>query len=170
VRARNKLDGRFYAIKKIQATPDKLTHILQEVMLLSRLNHQYVVRYYAAWLEDDYSINFDESVFESDSDIETETQTDTTASAARSKLTSLSNSFTDLRINERDFSRVSASLDFISNSRSGYPDIQFGDSSDEDDNETSDKRKCILFVDENTWNTNHSECPILCVAIGLIRR
>lgn len=136
VRARNKLDGRFYAIKKIQATADELTHILQEVILLSRLNHQYVVRYYAAWLEDDYSIEYDENVFESDSDSEgIESQTD--SSAVRSKVTSLSSSLADLRVNERDLSRISSSLDFISNSRSGYPTIQFGESSDED--ETSDK-------------------------------
>lgn len=43
VKARNKLDGRFYAIKRVQHTADKLTSILTEVMLLSRLNNQYVV-------------------------------------------------------------------------------------------------------------------------------
>lgn len=52
VKARNKLDGRIYAVKKIQATPVTLSHILHEVVLLSRLNHQYVVRYYTVWLED----------------------------------------------------------------------------------------------------------------------
>ncbi|KAK9311863.1 kinase-like domain-containing protein [Lipomyces starkeyi] len=54
VRARNRLDGRFYAIKKIRHTQNKLTSILSEVMLLSRLSHQYVVRYFAAWLEEDH--------------------------------------------------------------------------------------------------------------------
>lgn len=53
VKARNKLDGRVYAVKKIRATPSTLSHILQEVVLLSRLNHQYVVRYYTVWLEDE---------------------------------------------------------------------------------------------------------------------
>lgn len=53
VKARNKLDGRVYAVKKISATPSTLSHILQEVVLLSRLNHQYVVRYYTVWLEDE---------------------------------------------------------------------------------------------------------------------
>lgn len=52
VKARNKLDGRVYAVKKITATASTLSHILQEVVLLSRLNHQYVVRYYTVWLED----------------------------------------------------------------------------------------------------------------------
>lgn len=53
VKARNKLDGRVYAVKKVRATPSTLSHILQEVVLLSRLNHQYVVRYYTVWLEDE---------------------------------------------------------------------------------------------------------------------
>ncbi|GME94581.1 unnamed protein product [Ambrosiozyma monospora] len=71
VKARNKLDGRFYAIKKIRHTEDKLSKILNEVMLLARLNHQYVVRYYAAWLEDDIGSNFrvtSNSAIESDSE------------------------------------------------------------------------------------------------------
>ncbi|KAK9467436.1 kinase-like domain-containing protein [Lipomyces arxii] len=55
VRARNRLDGRFYAIKKIRHTENKLSSILGEVMLLSRMSHQYVVRYFTAWLEEDYS-------------------------------------------------------------------------------------------------------------------
>nr|1ZYC_A Chain A, Serine/threonine-protein kinase GCN2 [Saccharomyces cerevisiae]1ZYC_B Chain B, Serine/threonine-protein kinase GCN2 [Saccharomyces cerevisiae]1ZYC_C Chain C, Serine/threonine-protein kinase GCN2 [Saccharomyces cerevisiae]1ZYC_D Chain D, Serine/threonine-protein kinase GCN2 [Saccharomyces cerevisiae]1ZYD_A Chain A, Serine/threonine-protein kinase GCN2 [Saccharomyces cerevisiae]1ZYD_B Chain B, Serine/threonine-protein kinase GCN2 [Saccharomyces cerevisiae] len=51
VKARNALDSRYYAIKKIRHTEEKLSTILSEVMLLASLNHQYVVRYYAAWLE-----------------------------------------------------------------------------------------------------------------------
>lgn len=51
VKARNKLDGRVYAVKKVRANQKTLSHILQEVVLLSRLNHKYVVRYYTVWLE-----------------------------------------------------------------------------------------------------------------------
>lgn len=54
VRARNKLDGRVYAIKKIKASSAAaLDGVLSEVMLLSRLNHPYVVRYFSARAEDD---------------------------------------------------------------------------------------------------------------------
>ncbi|KAJ9657622.1 eukaryotic translation initiation factor 2-alpha kinase [Coniosporium apollinis] len=54
VKARNKLDGRIYAIKKIKiSSPSALTKFLSEVMHLSRLNHPYVVRYYTAWPEND---------------------------------------------------------------------------------------------------------------------
>ncbi|KAL1957666.1 hypothetical protein VTO42DRAFT_5643 [Malbranchea cinnamomea] len=51
-KARNKLDGRLYAVKKItQTSSSALKDTLSEIMLLSRLNHPYVVRYYTAWLE-----------------------------------------------------------------------------------------------------------------------
>ncbi|KAK9721901.1 eukaryotic translation initiation factor 2-alpha kinase [Basidiobolus ranarum] len=55
VKARNKLDGRHYAIKKIKLNPrdiDNNRKILREVTTLSRLHHQYVVRYFTTWLED----------------------------------------------------------------------------------------------------------------------
>lgn len=52
VKARNLLDSRYYAIKKVKQTESKLASILSEVMLLASLNHKYVVRYYAAWLEE----------------------------------------------------------------------------------------------------------------------
>ena len=56
VKARNKLDGRIYAIKKItQKTPAQLSEVLSEVYLLATLNHPYVVRYFTAWPEDDAS-------------------------------------------------------------------------------------------------------------------
>lgn len=48
------LDGRVYAIKRIQLNPrnSKLTKkIVREVKLLSRLDHENVVRYYNSWVE-----------------------------------------------------------------------------------------------------------------------
>lgn len=53
-RSRKKLDGRFYAIKKIKSrSASALNDVLSEIMILSQLNHPYVVRYYNAWLEDE---------------------------------------------------------------------------------------------------------------------
>lgn len=64
VKARNRLDGQYYAIKKIIHSSNKLdATVLAEVMLLARLNHHYVVRYYAAWTENSDIGN----VFEPDS-------------------------------------------------------------------------------------------------------
>ncbi|PHH90491.1 hypothetical protein CDD83_3524 [Cordyceps sp. RAO-2017] len=53
VKARKKLDGQFYAIKKItQRSQASLTEILKEVRLLSQLSHPAVVRYYNTWVEE----------------------------------------------------------------------------------------------------------------------
>lgn len=51
---RNKLDGGYYAIKRIQLNPKNRQlnkKIVREVKLLSRLNHENVVRYYNSWIE-----------------------------------------------------------------------------------------------------------------------
>jgi serine/threonine protein kinase len=55
---RNLLDGRYYAIKKIRLNKnqDENKKILREVTTLSRLQHQHIVRYYQAWIEDGESI------------------------------------------------------------------------------------------------------------------
>ena len=54
---RNRLDNLIYAVKKVKL--DSSYHaqkendrILREVALLSRLQNQYIVRYYQAWIED----------------------------------------------------------------------------------------------------------------------
>ncbi|PAA80177.1 hypothetical protein BOX15_Mlig012892g2 [Macrostomum lignano] len=56
VKARNRLDGRLYAVKRVRLKnqrSDVIKKILREVRLLSRLNHEHVVRYYYSWLEDE---------------------------------------------------------------------------------------------------------------------
>ncbi|KAG8428744.1 eukaryotic translation initiation factor 2-alpha kinase [Metarhizium acridum] len=53
VKARKKLDGQIYAIKKVnQRSHASLTEILKEVRLLSQLSHPAVVRYYNTWVEE----------------------------------------------------------------------------------------------------------------------
>jgi len=50
----NRLDGNFYAIKQMILNynyPSKVKKIMQEVQLLSKLNHHHIVRYYQAWTE-----------------------------------------------------------------------------------------------------------------------
>ncbi|KAL4706053.1 hypothetical protein ACJJTC_013520, partial [Scirpophaga incertulas] len=54
LKVKNKLDGGFYAIKRIKLNPESIQlnkKITREVKLLSRLNHENVVRYYNAWIE-----------------------------------------------------------------------------------------------------------------------
>lgn len=53
-KVRNKLDRCVYAIKRIQLNPSSKVlnrKIMREVKLLSRLNHENVVRYYNSWIE-----------------------------------------------------------------------------------------------------------------------
>jgi translation initiation factor 2-alpha kinase 4 len=131
VKARNNIDGRIYAIKKIkQKSASALTSVLSEVMLLSRLNHPCVVRYYTAWPEedvpgvldaDDSSTNFDSDESSSEFD-DSEESTDALT-----------------------FSQSTGGLDFISSS--SYPKVEFGsDLESEDDDGAvvfgSDSGKC----------------------------
>ena len=49
VRARNRLDGRVYAVKKVHASSrEALDSVISETILLSKMNHPNVVRYYTA--------------------------------------------------------------------------------------------------------------------------
>ncbi|KAF2630302.1 kinase-like protein [Macroventuria anomochaeta] len=117
VKARNKVDGRIYAIKKIkQKSASALTEVLSEVMLLSRLNHPCVVRYYTAWPEEDVGgssdVSDDDSAFVSD-----DSESDSNISPGETHSVTYSRS---------------TGLDFISSN--GYK-IEFGSEvgSDEDD-------------------------------------
>ncbi|CAJ1073779.1 eIF-2-alpha kinase GCN2 [Xyrichtys novacula] len=53
IKVQNKLDGCNYAVKRIQVNPTskQFRRIKGEVTLLSRLNHENIVRYYNAWIE-----------------------------------------------------------------------------------------------------------------------
>lgn len=53
LQVQNNLDGCYYAVKRIQVNPasKQFRRIKGEVTLLSRLNHENIVRYYNAWIE-----------------------------------------------------------------------------------------------------------------------
>ncbi|GAB7347749.1 hypothetical protein MBLNU459_g5300t1 [Dothideomycetes sp. NU459] len=114
VKARNKLDGGVYAIKKVkQDSAAQLEQVLSEVMLLHRLNHAYVVRYYSAWVEDDVS-----GTVELDEESVSMTEDPTNSSGDGPRI---------------DFGMSSQGLDFVSSS--GYNHIQFGDDSEDDEDD-----------------------------------
>lgn len=121
VKARNRLDGRLYAIKKIRHTEDKLAKILNEVMLLARLNHQYVVRYFAAWLEDDHGEDKRSNAIISSSD-----EYDSEEESESQDLSFTGRTLSDTRTNSQGFS------DFISGSYNQSLEFNFSRSEEEE--------------------------------------
>ncbi|KII86233.1 hypothetical protein PLICRDRAFT_114396 [Plicaturopsis crispa FD-325 SS-3] len=68
VKARNNLDNRIYAVKKIKLRQRQSdTKIFREVNALSRLNHPYIVRYYTTWVETSETVSSTASSETSDS-------------------------------------------------------------------------------------------------------
>ena len=53
VKARNKLDERFYAVKKVHLSSSAAEEerTMREIMALSRLDHPHIVRYVTCWIE-----------------------------------------------------------------------------------------------------------------------
>ncbi|MCJ1402394.1 hypothetical protein MMC11_005614 [Xylographa trunciseda] len=112
VRARNRLDGRLYAIKKIrQSSTSALSGVLSEIILLSSMNHPNVVRYYTAWIEEERAE--DTTIFATAGDDSTSSRTSALGAAIV------------------EFGHSTPGLDFISSS--GYPKIEFGYDNDDDD-------------------------------------
>lgn len=132
MKARKKLDGQIYAIKKItQKSSASLTEVLKEVRLLSQLSHPSVVRkyitfniglgrpphkvflltgksgYYNTWTEEVHDAP------ETDDDF---TTTNTTTADSVSELTP-----EDINV---EFGVSTGGLDFMSSS--GYPQVEFG--------------------------------------------
>ena len=136
VKARNKLDNQLYAVKKIsQNSTNSLTDVLSEIMLLSRLNHPNVVRYFAAWIEEETQVA-------SDTGEETTSNTESSSSVVPRAGPSI------------EFGQTSRGLDFMSSS--GYPNIEFGYDTDEESDE-SDQQVEVLPADAEGGDEEQSE-------------
>jgi eukaryotic translation initiation factor 2-alpha kinase 4 len=120
VKARQKLDGQIYAIKKItQRSQASLTEVIKEVRLLSRISHPAVVRYYGTWIEEIPDL--------SDTEGETSTEDMTTEDSKE----------TISQEPDIQFATSTGGLDFMSSS--GYPQVEFGyDDSEGEDEEDDD--------------------------------
>lgn len=118
VKARKKLDGQIYAIKKItQRSQASLTEILKEVRLLSQLSHPAVVRYYNTWVEEIPDVT----------DTEDDTSTDNFTEDTRET----GSAGIDIQ-----FATSTGGLDFMSSNAN----VEFGyDDSDEDDSEDDEE-------------------------------
>ncbi|KAL1583728.1 hypothetical protein WHR41_07484 [Cladosporium halotolerans] len=122
VKSRNKLDGGVYAVKKISQAP-QLDKILSEVMLLNRLNHPYVVRYYSTWVEETLHVFSEEAMSTTEETVTEEPTVDSEDSE-------------DSDGPRFEFGYQSTSgLDFVSSS--GYPHIEFGGDSDSENSATN---------------------------------
>ncbi|ROW15404.1 hypothetical protein VPNG_02388 [Cytospora leucostoma] len=109
VKARKKLDGQIYAIKKISSrSQGGLTEVLKEVRLLSQLSHPAVVRYFNTWLEEVY-----------DSSDTTEGETSTDAGGVDFSQDTISQAGFNI-----DFTASQGGLDFISSSRNLAADVE----------------------------------------------
>ncbi|KAG0215957.1 hypothetical protein BGX28_007183 [Mortierella sp. GBA30] len=118
VKARNKLDGRFYAIKKIKLDPrDNVTNrkILREVTTLSRLHHQFVVRYFTTWFEDANGATWSENKLDSEEEDEEEDEDED------EDLSSYDSSSRMVKDMKYDFLSEGAS-----NRNHSYPNVHFG--------------------------------------------
>ncbi|KAH8600853.1 kinase-like protein [Bisporella sp. PMI_857] len=128
VKARKKLDGQIYAIKKItQKSSASLTEVLKEVRMLSQLSHPSVVRYYNTWTEEVIS-----DVSEADDNVSTSDAPFTEDST---------NEVSPGIAPEIEFGVSTGGLDFMSSS--GYPQVEFGydegsDVFEEDEDGTDD--------------------------------
>ena len=128
VKARKKLDGQIYAIKKItQKSSASLTEVLKEVRLLSQLSHPSVVRYYNTWTEEVADV--------SETDDEVTTTDAATTEESVSEVSPLTGG------PDIEFGVSTGGLDFMSSS--GYPQIEFGydEGSGSEENEDEDEEE-----------------------------
>lgn len=127
VKARKKLDGQIYAIKKItQRSQTSLSEVLKEVRVLSQLSHPAVVRYYNTWLEEITDMS------DSEGDTSTEDPTDESQSVASQGI-------------DIQFATSTGGLDFISSSHHniefGYDDSDSDDETEEEDDDDDDEEE-----------------------------
>jgi len=54
LKSRNRIDGHLYAIKQIRVAGNVDKKTLREVSSLAKMNHAYIVRYFQAWVEEDF--------------------------------------------------------------------------------------------------------------------
>ncbi|KAK5119947.1 hypothetical protein LTR85_007023 [Meristemomyces frigidus] len=149
VKARNKLDGGVYAVKKVKQAPQLLDQVLSEVMLLNKLNHAYIVRYFSTWVETDVSGAISESAT---------TTTETTEEALEETTEDFSSEGPRM-----DFGfQSTGGLDFVSSS--GYPQIEFGDD-DADEDASSDEE---AGEGENDKGTTDGESTIPSRAVSQV--
>ncbi|KFY10773.1 hypothetical protein V492_04854 [Pseudogymnoascus sp. VKM F-4246] len=129
LKARKKLDGQFYAVKKItQKSSSSLEEIIKEVQFLSALRHPYIVQYHNSWTE-----IIPDTGDADDTELDSSTAEGTTGPSPQDN---------GLRI---EFGTSTGGLDFISSSRF----IEFDDDDDDADTASDDDDEEAIIDDED---------------------
>ncbi|WWC65005.1 uncharacterized protein I303_107619 [Kwoniella dejecticola CBS 10117] len=141
VKARNKLDGRSYAIKKVKLRlEDDEAKVYREVNNLSRVNHQHIVRYYSCWLED---ANPPQLTPTADDSTPGPSASNNTGSTSEEDIFALN--FDDASFSRRDQSRSAS-----------FPRIRFANE-EEDDEEDSDEDSASSESDSDSDNSTAAD-------------
>ncbi|KAL8710940.1 MAG: hypothetical protein Q9220_004539 [cf. Caloplaca sp. 1 TL-2023] len=128
VKARNRLDSNFYAIKILnKCTETALDKVLNEVRLLSQLNHPNVVRYYTAWKETESSPVNELNESSSEGTVSSGDEDD---------------------IADLNYPRSSGGLDFIGSNNERDP-LDEESTEDESDDDSSGNDDGIVFGEDN---------------------
>ncbi|CDO76045.1 hypothetical protein BN946_scf184959.g3 [Trametes cinnabarina] len=139
VKARNKIDNRIYAVKRIRLRNIQNDKIFREVNALSRLNHRFIVRYYTTWVE---TTEDAASAVNSDIDSSTSETTDGMTSVPHSNDSVTEDHITTFDMNDLD-----------SPSKHSFPSIHFGSRSGDDVGSDDTSESDDLFVDQNLFGT-----------------
>ncbi|OSC98901.1 Serine/threonine-protein kinase [Trametes coccinea BRFM310] len=139
VKARNKIDNRIYAVKRIRLRNIQNDKIFREVNALSRLNHRFIVRYYTTWVETTEDVA---SAVNSDIDSSTSETTDGMTSVPHSNDSVTEDHITTFDMNDLD-----------SPSKHSFPSIHFGSRSGDDVGSDDTSSSDDLFVDQDLFGT-----------------
>ncbi|XP_028409017.1 eIF-2-alpha kinase GCN2-like [Dendronephthya gigantea] len=144
VKVKNKLDGCFYAIKRVPLNPKSVQFnrkITREVKLLSRLNHENIVRYYNSWIEVEEAQDGDSSSSETKSSVP----------EARQKPSTIEDSL--MKMNDVEAPSIRASIEddgsWLSGNIEQPEESSSSSSSDEEEILLRESSEDIMF----TWNT-----------------
>ncbi|KAG1724557.1 kinase-like domain-containing protein [Suillus lakei] len=128
VKARNKIDNRIYAVKKIRLRSDKDDNkLFREVNALSRLSHRFIVRYYTTWVEFNES---NSSIMSSNSDTGSDSGTE-------GGMTSVPQSYE--RETSDPFKVKMEDLDDYGSNKTSFPSIHFTRSEIKNDHQEEDE-------------------------------
>ncbi|KAF8883813.1 hypothetical protein BD779DRAFT_1674349 [Infundibulicybe gibba] len=160
VKAKNKIDSRIYAVKKIRLkTMQSDTKIFREVNALSRLSHRFIVRYYTTWVE---TAEAQSTAVSDDSGAESSTDTEP-GTEEEDGMTSVPETSERYLPKNGQINFDLDDLDTIHSNSGSFPSIHFGRSSSPgtEDGDSSGDGFDNLFVADASRDTSITSIPML---------